>query len=77
MIVASSEGNEGSGKWASGVGDSGLSGHHMLFRGFCSCFSLAFRDTPASYGNSQARGHIGAAAASLHHSHSNTESPTL
>ena len=30
--------------------------------------------TPATYGGSQARGHIGAAAASLHQSHSNAGS---
>ena len=33
---------------------------------------LIFRATPAAYGNSQARGGMGAAAASLCHSHSNT-----
>ena len=33
-----------------------------------------FRATPSAYGGSQARGHIGATAASLHHSHSNTRS---
>ena len=32
------------------------------------CF---FRAAPAAYGGSQARGQIGATAASLHHSHSN------
>ena len=31
-----------------------------------------FRATPEAYGGSRARGQIGAAAASLHHSHSNT-----
>ena len=35
-----------------------------------------FRATPAAYGRSQARGRIGAAAAGLHHSHSNTGSLT-
>ena len=30
-----------------------------------------FRASPAAYGSSQARGRIGAAAASLHHSHNN------
>ena len=34
------------------------------------CFFL-FRAAPEAYGGSQARGHIGAAAASLQHSHSN------
>ena len=33
---------------------------------------LIFRATPAAYGGSQARDQIGAAAASLHHSHSHT-----
>ena len=37
-------------------------------------FLLFFRATPAAYGGSQARGRIGATAASLHHSHSNTRS---
>ena len=43
----------------------------MIFFFFC-----FFRATPVAYGSSQARGHIGAvsAAASLHHSHSNTGS---
>ena len=31
-----------------------------------------FRAEPTAYGSSQARGHIGAAAAGLHHSHSST-----
>ena len=34
-------------------------------------FPLLFRAAPAAYGSSQARNQIGAAAASLHHSHSN------
>ena len=33
-----------------------------------------FTATPAAYGGSQARGLIGAIAAGLHHSHSNTRS---
>ena len=33
-----------------------------------------FRAAPAAYGSSQARGRIGATAASLHHSHSNARS---
>ena len=37
-------------------------------------FFLLFGATPAAYGNSQARGRIGAAASGLHHSHSNAES---
>ena len=32
-------------------------------------YFLLFRATPAAYGNSQAMGQIGAAAAGLHHSH--------
>ena len=43
--------------------------------GFLSVFFLSFfclsRATPTAYGGSQARGHIGAASAGLHHSHSN------
>ena len=39
----------------------------VLFKFF---FSL-FRAIPAAYGSSQARGGIGAAAAGLHHNHSN------
>ena len=35
-------------------------------------FYLLFRGAPAAYGNSQARGQIGVAAAGLHHSHSNS-----
>ena len=37
-------------------------------------FVLLFRAVPVAYGSSQARVHIGAAAASLHHHHSNAES---
>ena len=33
-----------------------------------------FRATPTAYGSSQARGQLGATAAGLHHSHSNTGS---
>ena len=33
-----------------------------------------FRTTPVAYGSSQVRGRVGAVAASLHHSHSNTGS---
>ena len=35
---------------------------------------LLFRSAPVAYGSSQARGQIRAAAASLHHSHSNSRS---
>ena len=37
-------------------------------------YFLLFRATPAAYGSSQARNQIGATAAGLHHSHSNTGS---
>ena len=37
-------------------------------------FLVFFRAAPAAHGGSQARGRIGAAAADLHHSHSNTRS---
>ena len=40
--------------------------YNNLFIYFC-----LFRAAPAAYGSSQARGQIGTAAASLHHSHSN------
>ena len=40
--------------------------HFVLF--------LLYRAAPAAYGGSQARGQIGAIAASLHHSHSNARS---
>ena len=39
-----------------------------------SFFSGLFRDAPAAYGSSKARGVIRAAAAGLHHSHSNAVS---
>ena len=48
--------------WGSGVQDP--------FPFFC----FFFRATSVAYGGSQARGHIGAAAASLHHSHGNVGS---
>ena len=35
---------------------------------------IIFRVTPAAHGSSQPRGRIGAPAADLHHSHSNTGS---
>ena len=51
---------------------------HLLLRSLhCLCLHLhLFRATPAAFGNSQARGQIGAAAAGLHHSHSNSGSDT-
>ena len=42
--------------------------------GFWGGFFGLFRTAPATYGSSQARGRIGATAAGLHHSHSNTGS---
>ena len=46
-----------------------------IFSGQFFClFVLFFRATPAAYGSAQARGRIGAAAASVHHSHSNDRS---
>ena len=44
---------------------------NLLF--FYPLFCL-FKFSPVAYGSSQARGQIGAAAASLHHSHSETGS---
>ena len=41
---------------------------------FVFCLFVVFRATPVVYGGSQARGLIGAVAASLHHSHSNAGS---
>ena len=41
---------------------------------FLFLFFFLFRATGAAYVSSQARGRIGATAASLHHSHSNTRS---
>ena len=45
----------------------------LYFLVFC-LFVLLLRAAPAAYGGSQARGRIGAAAAGLHHSHSNAAS---
>ena len=42
--------------------------------GCYSCLFFFFRAAPAAHGSSQARGWIGAAGTSLHHSHSNTRS---
>ena len=41
---------------------------------FCFIFIYFFRTVPVAYASFQARGLIGAAAAGLHHSHSNTGS---
>ena len=46
-------------------------GNEFLF--VCLCFAF-FRAEPEAYGSFQARGQIGATAASLYHSHSNTGS---
>ena len=43
----------------------------LFFGGFFGPF-LSFRVATMAYGGSQARGRIGAVAAGLHHSHSNT-----
>ena len=56
---------------ALGPGDSCFLGFGFFF-----FFSLLFRATPATNVSSQARGQIGATAASLYHSHSNTGSLT-
>ena len=47
---------------------SNITKYYFLF------FFLIFRATPAAYGRSQASGWMGAAAAGLHHSHSNARS---
>ena len=41
---------------------------------FCFFFLFLFRTSPTAYGGSQARGQIGAVAASLRHNHSNARS---
>ena len=64
------EGSKGGGE----MGQEGLltlSDTVLLF--FLICF-LLLRATPAAYGDSQARGPIGATTAGLHHSHSNIRS---
>ena len=51
--------------------------NHNLCQKFYMNFNihhLFFRATPVAYGGTQARGRIGAAASSLHHSHSNVGS---
>ena len=50
-----------------------LSFFFFFFFFLCVCVCL-FRAAPTAYGGSQARGRIGAVAAGLHHSHSNTKS---
>ena len=47
-----------------------------VFVGFF-CLFLIFRATTEAYGGSQAKDHIGAIAAGLHHSHSNSGSKLL
>ena len=49
---------------------------HLGNRNFLSPspFFFLFMAAPVAYGSSRARGQIGAAAAGLHHSHSNTGS---
>ena len=46
----------------------------FFFLFFFFFFFCLFRAVPEAYGDSQARGRIGALAASLHHSHSNAQS---
>ena len=48
-----------------------------FFLSFFFFFFLLFRAAPAPYGDSQARGQIGAIAAGLHQSHSNLGSELL
>ena len=55
------------GKWPSGS-------HLRKVSNVDSFFSFLFMATPAAYGSSWARGQTGAAAAGLHHSHSNARS---
>ena len=50
---------------------------HDKHNGRVAFFFLLFRATPVAYGGSQARGPIGAPAASLHHSHGNVGSELL
>ena len=46
-----------------------------LFFFLCLCVS-SYKASPSAYGDSQARGRIGAIAAGVYHSHSNARSPT-
>ena len=46
----------------------------MAFRDYLFFYFFVFRAALAAYGSSQARGQDGAAAAGLHHSHSNVGS---
>ena len=52
-----------------------ISGEHVSEQ-LLNKFSFLPRATPMAYGSFQARGWVGAAAASLHHSHRNTGSET-
>ena len=52
----------------------GLSAKKKRVKYLINDFFFLFRAAPMAYGSSQARGRIGAAAAGLHHSHSNTRS---
>ena len=54
-------GPEGSGKWP-----------YLMTTGWTFFFLNFYRASPMVYGGSQARGHIGAVAAGLHHSHSHS-----
>ena len=55
-------------------GEGGKEGRYFIFILFIYTFIYLFRATPSAYGGSQARGRIGAIAAALHHSHTNTRS---
>ena len=55
-----------------------LSSNNLSYKGLTFFFFLLFKAAPAAYGCSQARGRIGATAASLHHNQSNAGSePSL
>ena len=59
-----------------------LQSHRIVVCNFLTFFFFLVRGTLMAYGSSQSRGQIGAAAAGLHYSHSNTRSkpclsPTL
>ena len=66
--------------WPSSFLSNFVSAEHkseVTFKIFFLFFFGLFRATPAAYGGSQARGLIGAAAASLHHSYSCQPTPQL
>ena len=62
-------------KWVTLSGQNPTEGRIVqVFWGVFVLFCVFSRDTPVAYGGSQARGRIGAVAAGLHHSHSNSGS---